>query len=59
MKTIERYEKWSRQSINKAKSAMVFSKQINFIHRRGLLRISVFVEGKFPFTYLGVPMIQV
>lgn len=55
MKTIGRYEKWLGQSIIKTKSTMIFSKQINPNHRRGLLG---FTEGNLPFTYSGALMIQ-
>ncbi|KAJ0086550.1 hypothetical protein Patl1_07518 [Pistacia atlantica] len=55
---LEVYEKWSGQLINREKSAVYFSKSITLARRRMLMRTTGFVEGKFPFTYLGVPMVS-
>ncbi|KAJ0088691.1 hypothetical protein Patl1_32423 [Pistacia atlantica] len=55
---LEVYEKWSGQLINKEKLAVYFSKSITLARRRILMRTTGFVEGKFPFTYLGVPMVS-
>ncbi|XP_040991014.1 uncharacterized protein LOC121238253 [Juglans microcarpa x Juglans regia] len=58
MKTLEVYEKWSGQLINKEKSAFFFSNSITLARRRNLMRSTGFVEGKFPVTYLGVPLVS-
>ncbi|KAJ0103213.1 hypothetical protein Patl1_06269 [Pistacia atlantica] len=58
LNTLEVYEKWSGQLINKEKSAFFFSKSITIARRRNLMRSTGFMEGKFSFTYLGVPMVS-
>ncbi|KAK3199206.1 hypothetical protein Dsin_022621 [Dipteronia sinensis] len=55
---LETYEKWSGQRISKAKSALFPSKYITPASKRGLLRITGFLEGKFPVTYLGEPLVS-
>lgn len=57
LRTLEKYESWLGQLINTEKYAIYFSKHINLARRRELLRISGFVEGSFPTTYLGVPLV--
>ncbi|KAK2648080.1 hypothetical protein Ddye_015569 [Dipteronia dyeriana] len=52
------YEKWSGQRISKAKSALIPSKYISLARKRGLLRITGSMEGKFPVTYLGAPLVS-
>lgn len=58
VQTLKVYEKWSGQLINKDKLALFFSKHIIMSRRRSLLRLNGFVEGKFPLTYLGVPLVS-
>lgn len=45
------------QVISKEKSDFYPSKNINLARRRGLLRMSVFVEGSFPVISLGFPLV--
>lgn len=52
LKIIMMYERWSRQSIKTTKSVVFFSDKTNSIRRRGLLRLSGFVEGNFPLLIL-------
>ncbi|KAF5468900.1 hypothetical protein F2P56_013011 [Juglans regia] len=58
MNTLEVYEKWSGQLINKEKSTFFFSKSISTARRRNLKRTTGLVEGNFPLTYLGVPLVS-
>ncbi|KAK2639698.1 hypothetical protein Ddye_027493 [Dipteronia dyeriana] len=55
---LETYEKWSGQKISKAKSTLFPSKYISLAREYGLLRITSYIEGKFPVTYLGAPLVS-
>ncbi|KAF5475233.1 hypothetical protein F2P56_007063 [Juglans regia] len=52
------YERWSRQRVNKEKSTIFFSKKLSLGRKREILAENGFVEGHFPFTYLGVPIVD-
>lgn len=56
--TLNLYEKWLGQKINKEKSTLFPSKLISLDQKRNLLQITGFKEGKFPVMYLGVPLIS-
>lgn len=58
LRTLEKYENWPGQLISNEKLALYFSKHINLAQRRDLLQHSGFVEGTFPATYLGVPLVS-
>lgn len=48
------YERWIGQRVNHEKSAIFFSKKLSLCRKRELILETGFVEGCFPFTYLGV-----
>ncbi|KAF5472990.1 hypothetical protein F2P56_009642 [Juglans regia] len=58
IKTLKRYEDWSGQLISKEKSNLFLSRRIAYTRRRNLLQMIGFVEGVFPATYLGVPLVS-
>ncbi|KAG6628041.1 hypothetical protein CIPAW_15G172700 [Carya illinoinensis] len=51
------YERWLGQVINKQKSTVFCFSKISQSRKRRLLHNTGFVEGHFPFKYLGVPII--
>ncbi|XP_042958082.1 uncharacterized protein LOC122293613 [Carya illinoinensis] len=57
IKTLKHYEEWSGRLINKEKSSIFLSKLIGFARRQSLLRLTGFVDGVFPTTYLGAPLV--
>ncbi|KAF5444244.1 hypothetical protein F2P56_036732 [Juglans regia] len=56
-RTLEIYETWFGQKVNKDKSSIIFSKHITAARKRSLLRITGFYEETLPFKYVGVPII--
>ncbi|XP_040986544.1 uncharacterized protein LOC121234610 [Juglans microcarpa x Juglans regia] len=56
MHTPDIYERRSSQQISRDKSALFLSKLISTSRKRSLLSLTGFKEGKFPVTYLGVPL---
>ncbi|XP_040987641.1 uncharacterized protein LOC121235358 [Juglans microcarpa x Juglans regia] len=56
--TLSIYEKWFGQLISKEKSDIYTAKIISATRRRGLVRITGFVEGHFPVIYLGVLLVN-
>ncbi|XP_059310047.1 uncharacterized protein LOC132061210 [Lycium ferocissimum] len=59
MDTLQEYEEISGQLINKRKSSFyMFSKVSNELSQQ-VAAVTGFVRGKFPFTYLGVPITHV
>ncbi|XP_041025485.1 uncharacterized protein LOC121265883 [Juglans microcarpa x Juglans regia] len=58
MGVLHDFEKWSGQRVSHEKSAIFFSKQLRLSRKREILADIGFVEGKFPFTYLGVPIVD-
>lgn len=44
--------------MNKDKSAIFFLKKLSVQRKGELLQVTGFLEGKFPFTYLGVPIVD-
>ncbi|XP_042962409.1 uncharacterized protein LOC122296671 [Carya illinoinensis] len=57
MKVIETYESCSGQQVSKEKTAIYFAKQFSVRRKRDLMNITGFIEGNFPFTYLGAPIV--
>ncbi|XP_042958059.1 uncharacterized protein LOC122293578 [Carya illinoinensis] len=57
MKVLQLYENWTGQVLNTEKSAIYFSKKISTYRKNSLLHLSGFLEGSFPFKYLGVPIV--
>ncbi|KAG2675782.1 hypothetical protein I3760_12G022400 [Carya illinoinensis] len=57
LKILSTYEDWSGQLISKDKVALLFLNKISTARKRNLKRITGFTEGKFPFKYLGVPIV--
>ncbi|XP_042950232.1 uncharacterized protein LOC122282338 [Carya illinoinensis] len=57
MKVIETYESWSGERVSKEKTAIYFAKQFSTRRKRDLMNIIGFIEGNFPFTYLGAPIV--
>ncbi|KAG6657215.1 hypothetical protein CIPAW_04G074400 [Carya illinoinensis] len=58
MQVLKLYESWSGQFLSKEKSAIYFSRKILLHRKASLLRTTGFVEGTFPFKYLGVPIVD-
>ncbi|XP_041015027.1 uncharacterized protein LOC121257846 [Juglans microcarpa x Juglans regia] len=58
MKTFALYEKWSKQQISIAKSALFIAPYVSSVRRRRLLRSTGFLEDHFPVTYLGAPLMD-
>ncbi|KAK3184524.1 hypothetical protein Dsin_031810 [Dipteronia sinensis] len=58
MKVLKKYESWTGQRVNQEKLAIFFSKQLSLRRKNEILNEMGFVEGKFPFTYLGVPIVD-
>ncbi|KAK3188861.1 hypothetical protein Dsin_028422 [Dipteronia sinensis] len=58
MKVLKKYESWTGQRVNQEKSAIFFSEQLSLRRKNEILDETGFVEGKFPFTYLGVPIVD-
>ncbi|XP_042969088.1 uncharacterized protein LOC122301771 [Carya illinoinensis] len=58
MSVLNDYEKWSGQWVNHEKSAIFFSKKLSLCRKRDILNETRFVEGHFPFVYLGVPIVD-
>ncbi|XP_057975276.1 uncharacterized protein LOC131162686 [Malania oleifera] len=57
LKTLEVYEKWLGQYISKEKFVVYFSELLNISMRREIIKTSGFLEGSFPTTYLGIPLV--
>ncbi|KAF5474793.1 hypothetical protein F2P56_006657 [Juglans regia] len=58
MEVLNKYEEWTGQVLSKEKSAIFFSKKISVSRKHALLCSTGFTEGSFPFTYLGVPIVD-
>ncbi|XP_035545050.1 uncharacterized protein LOC109016147 [Juglans regia] len=58
LRILDIYESWTGQLINKEKTAMFFSNKISIARKRNLKRLTGFSEGKFPFKYLGIPIVS-
>lgn len=57
LKILGVYESWASQAVNKAKSTLYFLDMIDTSKKRSLLCMIGFVEGSFPFIYLGALII--
>ena len=55
-KLLEKYYKWSGQSINKDKSGVFFSKHTHHPHRRSIKSILLIKTLKNDVVYLGAPL---
>lgn len=56
LKTLEVYEQWIGQVINKDKSTMFLSNKILSSRKQDLLHLIVLVEGSFPTKYFDAPL---
>lgn len=57
MDCLKKYEAWSGQAIKKSNLAIYFSDRITRPRKRAILRATGFVQGSFPFKYLGFPIV--
>lgn len=53
MNVLKVYDEWSGQVVNKRKSSILFSKHITPAHRRMLLQVKGFMEGRKHLVELG------
>ncbi|TXG56159.1 hypothetical protein EZV62_017472 [Acer yangbiense] len=58
MRVLKNYESWTGQRVNQEKSAIFFSKHLCLRRKNEILYDMGFTEGKFPFIYLGVLIVD-
>ncbi|KAK2635470.1 hypothetical protein Ddye_030262 [Dipteronia dyeriana] len=58
MKVFKKYESCTGKRVNHEKSVIFFSKHLSLRRNNEILNETSFVEGKFPFTYLGVSIVD-